>query len=167
MKIGRFRGNFPELSFVRAMCRGSRAFRTSAGAGVSRHKLFFSKQQSSIIMIRQSTRTFLGTISCRRTSLTVGHIPAKASLSAGPNPRLTNLASHKRHDKTLASSWVKPLSGRALDDEVKLADHSWRQANHIWTPEEIDNRIASKDMKHTVRFTTLIRASEISKLFDR
>jgi len=39
-------------------------------------------------------------------------------------------------------------STKPMDNEAELADHSWRQLNHIWTNEEIQERIASSDMKH-------------------
>lgn len=33
-------------------------------------------------------------------------------------------------------------------EEEKVADHSWRQMNHIWTDDEIKLQMASKDKKH-------------------
>jgi hypothetical protein len=33
-----------------------------------------------------------------------------------------------------------PSHGTVPDDEVKLADHSWRQLNHIWNAEELQAR---------------------------
>lgn len=32
--------------------------------------------------------------------------------------------------------------------DAELADHSWRQTNHLWTEGEIDDRIATADIKH-------------------
>lgn len=39
-------------------------------------------------------------------------------------------------------------STKKLYKEEKVADHSWRQLNHIWTDKEIKNQMATKDQKH-------------------
>eukprot|EP00565_Helicotheca_tamesis_P003366 CAMPEP_0185729140 /NCGR_PEP_ID=MMETSP1171-20130828/4489_1 /TAXON_ID=374046 /ORGANISM="Helicotheca tamensis, Strain CCMP826" /LENGTH=291 /DNA_ID=CAMNT_0028397917 /DNA_START=277 /DNA_END=1152 /DNA_ORIENTATION=+ len=38
-------------------------------------------------------------------------------------------------------------SSKNLSEEV-IADHAWRQLNHIWTEEEIEKQMATKDTKH-------------------
>eukprot|EP00636_Phaeomonas_parva_P017649 CAMPEP_0118853582 /NCGR_PEP_ID=MMETSP1163-20130328/2113_1 /TAXON_ID=124430 /ORGANISM="Phaeomonas parva, Strain CCMP2877" /LENGTH=335 /DNA_ID=CAMNT_0006786153 /DNA_START=220 /DNA_END=1227 /DNA_ORIENTATION=+ len=47
------------------------------------------------------------------------------------------------------TQWSAPRSAPAKPmAEEKIADHSWRQQNHIWTEEEIADRMATKDEKH-------------------
>jgi hypothetical protein len=48
-------------------------------------------------------------------------------------------------------AWTRTLSGqapKAIDDETILADHSWRQQNHIWTEQELVECRASNSVKH-------------------
>jgi hypothetical protein len=40
------------------------------------------------------------------------------------------------------------LPPKVSDNEAELADHSWRQQNHIWTNEELIEKYNTKTVKH-------------------
>ena len=49
------------------------------------------------------------------------------------------------------SGGADPQTGspsKAVFSEEELADHSWRQCNHIWTEEELQQRLDTADVKH-------------------
>lgn len=48
--------------------------------------------------------------------------------------------------------------------EEKVADHSWRQLNRIWSDEDIKDKMASKDQKHVPRTISDHVASNVMKL---
>ncbi len=51
--------------------------------------------------------------------------------------------------RALSSSPTEPA--RASLSETVMADHAWRQTNHIWTEDELAQRIASADQKFAPR----------------
>eukprot|EP00968_Pinguiococcus_pyrenoidosus_P027953 scaffold7581_cov258-Pinguiococcus_pyrenoidosus.AAC.2 len=44
--------------------------------------------------------------------------------------------------------WKRGSNEPSSDGQETVADHSWRQMNHIWSDGELVDRMASKDLKH-------------------
>ena len=65
--------------------------------------------------------------------------------------RLSRVMTPLRPLGCLSRPCHKPLSTRLLStgaSNQNFGDHSWRQQNHIWTEEEVQNRMKTFDIKH-------------------
>lgn len=64
--------------------------------------------------------------------------PSRMQICASLATRSTNLL----QTRTMSALREERLT------EVDMADHSWRQTNHIWTEDELDQRMATASEKH-------------------
>ncbi len=77
------------------------------------------------------------------TRLTALTAPAHARAALAhrqhtPTSSVRALAAAPRHDATNKRRYT----------DVELADHAWRQTNHIWSPTEVQQRMEQKNVKH-------------------
>jgi hypothetical protein len=107
------------------------------------------------MMLHRSTRPLLNSVVGRQL---VSRARCDAPLKAWAAARTDELPLNRPNVRTVVTTTqfglpepskcaTKQISTKPMS-ESQLADHSWRQMNHIWSEEEIQGCIASKDQKH-------------------
>merc|ERR1719230_735791 len=91
----------------------------------------------SLTMLQRAATTNLPRVALRSATTSLPRVAGLRTV----RPTMLRTTLHSLGSARLGSS----LSGKSPQH---LADHSWRQQNHIWTEDEIHERMLTADSKH-------------------